>query len=381
MFWKLLENGKYRYFEKYFDENQNKWKQVTVTMNSKSRVSQSEAKNRLSQKIEKNLLKGKESSEGSYQEFSTINEIFQEWRLVRDIELKDSSSHVEKKAFSKFLAAFGDFKIVEIKPKDIQNFLLQSNLSPVTRTLRKAHFNLFFRYATTVGYISENPVDKVVLPRINKTLSDVQRKQNKFLNKEEMKLILNFSFKNKRHLRKTYLYEFLFLTGLRIGEALALRWEDIDTDTSSLTVNHTLDVHSACTRDRKITSPKTIQSYRTIYLSDRCIEILNYFSNNKKDLEFIFVNEYGRIFNMSTLSHYFKEICASCLGGETGEKKYTLHMLRHSHISLLMEMNIPLKAIMDRVGHSNEKMILQVYSHTTTEIQKSMEKKIKGLTV
>ena len=157
--------------------------------------------------------------------------------------------------------------------------------------------------------------------------------------------------------------------------------DKIKVDASSLTVNHTLDVHSACTRDRKITSPKTIQSYRTIYLSDRCIEILNYFSNNKKDLEFVFVNEYGRIFNMSTLSHYFKEICASCLGGETDERKYTLHMLRHSHISLLMEMNIPLKAIMDRVGHSNEKMILQVYSHTTTEIQKSMEKKIKGLTV
>ncbi|XHB96061.1 hypothetical protein AAFF39_05375 [Lactococcus garvieae] len=57
MFYKKLASGKYRYFEKYFDENQGKWRQVTVTMNSKSRASQSEAKNRLNKKIEKYLSK------------------------------------------------------------------------------------------------------------------------------------------------------------------------------------------------------------------------------------------------------------------------------------------------------------------------------------
>ena len=57
MFYKKLASGKYRYFEKYFDENQGKWRQVTVTMYSKSRASQSEAKNRLNKKIEKSLSK------------------------------------------------------------------------------------------------------------------------------------------------------------------------------------------------------------------------------------------------------------------------------------------------------------------------------------
>ncbi len=52
MFYKKLASGKYRYFEKYFDENKRKWRQVTVTMNSKSRASQAEAKNKLSKKIE-----------------------------------------------------------------------------------------------------------------------------------------------------------------------------------------------------------------------------------------------------------------------------------------------------------------------------------------
>lgn len=52
MFYKQLDSGKYRYFEKYFDEKRNKWRQVTVTLKSKSRVAQSEAKNRLARKIE-----------------------------------------------------------------------------------------------------------------------------------------------------------------------------------------------------------------------------------------------------------------------------------------------------------------------------------------
>lgn len=51
MFFKKLENGKYRYYEKFFDETLKKWRQVSVTMNSKSRVSQSEAKLRLVEKI------------------------------------------------------------------------------------------------------------------------------------------------------------------------------------------------------------------------------------------------------------------------------------------------------------------------------------------
>ncbi len=57
-------------------------------------------------------------------------------------------------------------------------------------------------------------------------------------------------------------------------------------------------------------------------------------------------------------------------------RRYHLHMLRHSHISLLVEMNIPIKAIMERVGHSSEKMILQVYSHVTKNMRKELRVKL-----
>ena len=100
MFYKKLDNGKYRYFEKYFDNNQGKWRQVTVTMNSKSRVSQSEAKNRLSKKIEKRI---KESTASKNEILPTVQEVFDEWRIIRDQEIKVSSQFVEVSAFNIFL--------------------------------------------------------------------------------------------------------------------------------------------------------------------------------------------------------------------------------------------------------------------------------------
>ena len=56
MFFKELDNGKYRYYEKFYHEREEKWKQVSVTLKSKSRVSQAEAKRRLALKIEKLLI-------------------------------------------------------------------------------------------------------------------------------------------------------------------------------------------------------------------------------------------------------------------------------------------------------------------------------------
>ncbi len=96
MFYKKLKNGKYRYFEKYFDENQEKWRQVTVTLNSKSRVAQAEAKNRLALKIKEQL------EQQIYQEIPTIQEVYNDWRKIRDEELKASSIHTENGSFQRF---------------------------------------------------------------------------------------------------------------------------------------------------------------------------------------------------------------------------------------------------------------------------------------
>lgn len=376
MFYKKLENGKYRYFEKFFDKNQGKWRQTTVTLNSKSRIAQSEARNRLALKIEKILLKEEVKI---LKEVPTVDEVFKEWREIRDEELKASSVHTETWAFIKFLKKFGTKTISDVTAQEIQRFILDLNLAPTTRVIRKTYYNLLFEYAQKVGYIKNNPMLQVVLPKIRTTSDDVRRKQNGFLDRKEMRLILDYGYSLSKYRRQTALFEFMFLTGLRIGELLALKWEDIDFKKMSLTVNHTLNLHGYVANARQLLSPKTAHSYRTISLNKRCMEILKLFSSESYDKEFIFVSEKGRIYGRDELSTYFKRICSKKLGSEGEERRYHLHMLRHSHISLLVEMNVPIKVIMERVGHSNEKMILQVYSHVTKNMRNDLNFKMNEL--
>lgn len=373
MFYKKLASGKYRYFEKYFDENTRKWRQVTVTMNSKSRASQAEAKNKLSKKIEDYL------SESEKNNVLTIHEVYIEWRKLRNEEIKISTTYVEENAFKKFIKKYGEKNITEITSQDLQNFLFNQQISRETRKLRKTYYKLFFDYALKVGYIEVNPVNQVILPKSRVTLEEINRKKNKFLTRREMKMLLDYISTRNVHKDKGMLFEFLFLTGLRIGEALALRWENVDVENKLLNIHHTLNFHASVSDDRKLLSPKTIYSYRTISINDRCIEILKHFQEKNPNVEFLFLNNKGNILDKNNLNFVFKKLCQECFGERAEERKYSLHMLRHSHITLLVEMNIPIKVIMERVGHANEKMILQVYSHVTQTMKEDLKNKLDNI--
>lgn len=372
MFYKKLENGKYRYFEKYFDNNQGKWRQVTVTMNSKSRVSQSEAKNRLSKKIDKKI---KESAAVKEEILPTVQEVFVEWRIIRDQELKVSSQFVEVSAFNIFLKEFGNLKIREVTTAKIQKFFMGLNLAPTTLSLRKTYYRLLFSYAKRMGYVNENPIENIVLPKVKLTHEQIQLKKEKFLDKRDMRKVLDYLYQDMWHFRKALMFEFLFLTGLRIGELLAIQWEDVDIDNQRLYIRHTLNIHGVPARNRELLSPKTSHSYRSLMLDNRSMEIIEFFASEYKDENFVFVGAKKQTYGPDTLSRVFKKACTNALG----EGQYNLHMLRHSHISLLVEMNIPIKAIMERVGHSDEKMILQIYSHVTENMQSSLLMKLNDL--
>ncbi|WDA68450.1 tyrosine-type recombinase/integrase [Lactococcus lactis] len=375
MFYKKLANGKYRFFEKFYDENSKKWRQVSVTLNSKSRVSQSEAKLRLNEKID--LLESKSQIVGEEKRIiPTVQEVYDEWRIIRNEEIKPSSVISEGQGFLKFLKCFSNRKVDSIGAKEIQGLLMKTKLTPSTRNLRKTYYSLFFKYACTVGYIEENPMKKVVLPKNVKTLLSVQKKQNKFLDKDEMKKILSESYSDRRYFRRTMVYEFLFLTGLRIGELLALQWEDIDFENKTLSVRHTLNIQARQGRKRELLSPKTVHSYRTLSINNRCMEILKIFQSDLKDEKFIFVDDRGQTFSRGTLGVYFQKICSKLENKDS--RSFTLHMLRHSHISLLVELGVPIKAIMQRVGHSDEKMILQVYSHVTEKMKEDLMEKMNN---
>lgn len=170
--------------------------------------------------------------------------------------------------------------------------------------------------------------------------------------------------------------EFIFLTGLRFAEFIGVRYQDVNFKANLLTIDHTIDYVAHGYDERILQTTKTVGSVRTIVLSERCLDIIEYFRSNCFDEEFIFVTEQGNIMRQPLLYRFIKSICEVVLDGH---RSYNIHMLRHSHISLLAELGIPIKAIMERVGHRDESITLRIYSHVTKNIQDELREKLNQI--
>lgn len=379
MFYKQLENGNYRYFEKFFDEKTETWKQVTVTLKSKTRVSQAEAKKRLARKIDKiHRQPTKQEAKTQLVENKTVQAVYDEWKIIRKENTKPASYDSEQISLRGFIFEFSDEKIADITTFDVQTYLMGLQIANSTRKNRKIYLRLFFRYAESIGYIENNPVDKVIIPRVKLEVETLERVKSKFLTKEEMKSVLEFCRTHNKDERYTLAMEFIFLTGCRFGEFASIRYQDIDFKSKFLKIDHSLEYRVSKYDDRVLQTPKTVGSVRTISLSDRCLEIIAYFKKHCLDQTFIFVNDKGGLMRQPVLYRFIQNNCRTVLGEE---RSYSIHMLRHSHITLLAELGIPIKAIMERVGHRDESITLGVYSHVSGTVKDEVSRKLNGISL
>ena len=377
MFFKELDNGKYRYYEKFYHEREEKWKQVSVTLKSKSRVSQAEAKRRLALKIEKLLTAPtKEEVEKKQLGEMVFSQLLEEWKTIRSSEIKSSSYRSEMKSLEHFMETVGNLRISDYTTQLVQTYLMNLNVQNSTRKNRKIYLNGLFNYAVKVGYISDSPVKGVVISKQKADYEKLQKAKDNFISREELGQVLSYCESHNKDKRYALAIEFIFLTGLRFAEFIGVRYQDVNFKANLLTIDHTIDYVAHRYDERILQTTKTVGSVRTIVLSERCLEIIEYFRRNCFDEEFIFVTEQGNIMRQPLLYRFIKNICEVVLGGH---RSYNIHMLRHSHISLLAELGIPIKAIMERVGHRDESITLRIYSHVTKNIQDELREKLNQI--
>ena len=375
MFFRELENGKYRYYEKYFDLEEDKWKQVSITLTSKTRQAQKQARMLLEEKIENK----KENIEKEKTEVRkiTVKEAYEEYLKIRESELKRSTFKSQKYTIIGEIRKLEDYLLVNVTSRIVQNILLELPCSAEHRKNKKVLLNLFFKYCLNVGYISENPIDNVVLPKRKKNLKKVRKKQNKYLTRAEVVQYLNFLEKEEKNQRVRLIVEFMYLTGLRFGEVLALTLEDIDFGNKTLEVKHTLHT-SGSKAEIFLDSPKSLASYRVIGISDRVLEIIEEYLLIEKEGRFIFTKN-GNPFMIFSFNDFLKRSFKRSGIQKEEDFVLTTHVFRHSHISLLAELEVPIKAIMERVGHTNEKMTLGVYTHVTEQMKFNITEKLDKL--
>jgi integrase len=173
------------------------------------------------------------------------------------------------------------------------------------------------------------------------------------------------------------------VVGVRHGELLALRWQDIDLAQGTLTIHHTLTLDERY--HHVMGDPKTKSSERTILLPEPICKILIAHRARQREVrqkagpewqnhDLVFCNRKGGYLWESNVRQQFYRM----LNG-AGLPFMHIHDLRHSASTLLRKMGVDLKVIQEILGHSTLDMTANVYSHVLPSMQQEAVEKMKTL--
>lgn len=365
---KQQENGKWRYRIRYKENG--KFKETSKSGFRTKRDAQAAAN-----EIERQLANGIQISSGNIY----LEDYMWEWlEVFKRPNIKNSTyMRLERAVRLHIVPAFGMMQLKEINRTDVikwVNYLsevkkqtsgtIRSNLTVLHDALNTAIFEL--------NYLEKNVATRIKIPDKN------QSKKVKYYTKDELNTLLTFLSEYKMakysHSIQYYvLFSLISRTGLRLGEALALEWPDIQDDKLSITKTLSYDDHNNVV----ITEPKSKSSIRTIKIDKQVVKLLKKQKVNKnecilrytsfhspKNCLQIFSNENGNYLRHSVVRDFFSTSCK-----RANVPVLSPHALRHSHAVHLLESGANIKYVSARLGHSSITMTADIYLHITEKIE------------
>lgn len=282
---------------------------------------------------------------------------------LRENTWQTKSGIVEKK----ILPYFGSKRICDIKPIDVlrwQNKMIEfrdKNGMPYSPMYLKTIHNqlsAIFNHAVRFYGLPKNPA--AIAGNMGKGKAD----EVLIWTQEEYR---QFSDVIKDRPASFIAFEILYWCGLRLGELLALTPRDFDFEKNILVITKS---YQRIGGKDIITPPKTDKSIRRVLLPDFLSEEIQQYLSGLKDAA-----EDKRIFPF-TKSYLHHEMRRGCTAG--GVKKIKIHGIRHSHISLLIDMGCNAVAIADRVGHESIDITYR-YAHIFPSTQQEVISKLDNM--
>lgn len=258
-------------------------------------------------------------------------------------------------------------------------------------TVKKVYelLNASFEYAHKSGNLSKNPMILVTMPReatfTKKTKEIViptEEEINKFFE------IAEHTLPNGRALYvPSYVkaYKLITMTGMRIGELLALTWDKVSFEKGTALIDSS--VSEIINRDepkgkrikRIVTDPKTKNGYRRITLNSSALEILRELKDlyESKGFNFdnhVILNSKGTAPAYHDVERTLKRICEAA-----GINKISLHALRHYFASKCVANGVDMIALSKHLGHAKPSITLNVYTHLMDKQQEAFKKLLETI--
>ncbi len=318
----------------------------------------------------------------------TLNEYLYNWLITYKLGVVKQSTYdrMEGTYIHHVKNTLGKKQMGSIDAKDIQ-LLLNEKVNPSNKDLRPLSYssvkkiyellNPCFEYAVQVGDLNINPMKYVKMPHKDNFI--VKTKELFALSDAEMKTLKNVADMKRKNGEPFYRYAYIFMimlnTGVRVGEMIALTWDDIDLNKRTMDINKSVmsniknrDLKASKKRIQITASTKTQNGNRIIYLNDSAIFYLNqmkeYIRNHHIDTNFVSCADNGNETTARNLQRTFDLVLTKANIEHCG-----LHILRHSFGSSLIRKGIDISVISKLMGHSSPAITRAKYIHVLKEQQ------------
>ena len=362
-------NGKYKFCERYTDFVTGKKKRVSVTMDKNTPKNRKLAIEMLNKKINTALP--------ATQKELTLEELVEKYRAYQKQTVKLSTYNRNCTVTNSFMKLLGKDSLVNnFTAAFINDKFLSSGREPGTLNEFLTRFKALIRW----GYNNDYIKDISYLNKLTrfKDVSQREKIADKYMEPEEVTKLLKYIESTKEY-HWHYFTQFLLLSGLRVGEAIALTLDDVDMNNRLIHVTKTYDPNA-----KIITSPKTAQSYRDVYIQDDLYYLLErakiFYREQKilhdKNNNYFFVSKNGNIVHYASFSKYIRHASFVSIG-----RHIKVHSLRHTHASLLLAEGINIDTISRRLGHENSKVTKEIYLHVTEKLKLKDNESIRNISL